>query len=100
MATTVFDGIKFCEQFLKMTSQGTFLPSLVQIGPAVWGEKMFKKNVDSTRQTQDHLKPPLEHVVLRLAKKVVNTVGKREIARYEQFLLFPHVFQKTCTADN
>ena len=27
------------------------------------------------------------------------TVGKGEIARYEQFLLFPQCFQKTCTAD-
>ena len=45
MATRVFDGIKFCEQFLKRTSQGTFLPSLVQIGPAVWEEKMFKRNL-------------------------------------------------------
>ena len=35
MATRVFDGIKFCEQFLKRTTQGTFLPSLVQIGPTV-----------------------------------------------------------------
>ena len=26
-----------------------------------------------------------------------NTVGKGEIARYEQFLLFPRCFQKTCT---
>ena len=25
--------------------------------------------------------------------------GKREIARYEQFLLFPQLFQKTYTAD-
>ena len=41
MATRVFDGIKFCVQFLKWTSQGTFQPSLVQIGPAVWEEKMF-----------------------------------------------------------
>ena len=30
---------------------------------------------------------------------VENTVGKGEIARYEQFLIFPHCFQKTCTAD-
>ena len=30
---------------------------------------------------------------------VEKTVGKREIARYEQFLLFPQSFQKTCTAD-
>ena len=32
-------------------------------------------------------------------KRVENTVGKGEIARYEQFLLFPQCFQKTCTAD-
>ena len=30
---------------------------------------------------------------------VKNTVGKGEIARREQFLLFPQCFQKTCTAD-
>ena len=29
-------------------------------------------------------------------KWVENTVGKGEIARYEQFLLFPQCFQKTC----
>ena len=32
-------------------------------------------------------------------KWIENTVGKGEIARYEQFLLFPKCFQKTCTAD-
>ena len=32
-------------------------------------------------------------------KQVENTVGKVEIARHEQFLLFPQCFQKTCTAD-
>ena len=56
MATRVFDGIKFCEQFLKRTSQGTFLPSLVQIGPAVWEEKMFKEIVDDGRWTHHHPK--------------------------------------------
>ena len=30
----------------------------------------------------------------KLSKQVENTVGKGEIARYEQFLLFPHCFQK------
>ena len=29
-------------------------------------------------------------------KWVENTVGKGEIARYEQFLLFPQCFQKAC----
>ena len=31
-------------------------------------------------------------------KWVENNAGKGEIARYEQFLLFPYCFQKTCTA--
>ena len=31
--------------------------------------------------------------------RVENAVGKGEIARYEQFLLFPQCFQKTRTAD-
>ena len=30
----------------------------------------------------------------KLSKRVENTVGKREVARYEQFLLFPQCFQK------
>ena len=34
----------------------------------------------------------------RLFRKEENTVGKGEIARYEQFLFFPQFFQKTCTA--
>ena len=32
-------------------------------------------------------------------KGVENTAGKGEIARYEQFLLFPQCFQKTFTVD-
>ena len=30
----------------------------------------------------------------KFSKRVENTVGKGEIARYEQFLLFPQCFQK------
>ena len=33
------------------------------------------------------------------SKRRENTVGKGEIARYEQFILFPQCFQKTCTAN-
>ena len=33
-----------------------------------------------------------------LSKWVVNIEEKGEIARFEQFLLFPQCFQKTCTA--
>ena len=32
----------------------------------------------------------------KLSKQVENTVGKGEIARYEQVLLFPQCFQKAC----
>ena len=32
----------------------------------------------------------------KLSKQVENTVGEAEIARYEQFLLFPQCFQKAC----
>ena len=35
----------------------------------------------------------------KFSKRVENTVVKGEIARYEQFLLFPQCFQKACTAD-
>ena len=35
----------------------------------------------------------------KFSKRVENTVGKGEIARNEQFLIFPHCFQKTWTAD-
>ena len=31
-----------------------------------------------------------------LSKRVEHTVGKGEIARYEQFLPFPQCFQKAC----
>ena len=31
-----------------------------------------------------------------LSKRLENTVGKGEIARYEQILLFPQCFQKAC----
>ena len=35
----------------------------------------------------------------KLFKSVENTVGKGEIARYEQFLLFPQCFQKVCLTE-
>ena len=35
----------------------------------------------------------------KFTKWVENTVGKGEIALYEQFLLFPQYFQKTCIED-
>ena len=34
--------------------------------------------------------------IRKFPKQVENTVGKEEIARYKQFLLFPQCFQKAC----
>ena len=39
-----------------------------------------------------------EEIGRKFSKCLENTVGKGEIAHYEQFLLFPQCFQKTCTA--
>ena len=36
---------------------------------------------------------------IQLSDWVENAVGKGEIARYEQFLLVPQYFQKTCSED-
>ena len=36
---------------------------------------------------------------MKFSKWAENTVEKGEIARYEQFLVFPQCFQRTCTAD-
>ena len=38
----------------------------------------------------------LDENTRKYSKRVENTVGKGEIARYEQFLLFPLCFQKAC----
>ena len=35
----------------------------------------------------------------KLSNWVENTVGKGEIGRYDQFILFQRCFQKTCTTD-
>ena len=59
MATRLFDGIKFCEEILKITVQGTFPPSLVQFGRAVWEEKIFKEVFDDARRmTHDGRRTP------------------------------------------
>ena len=35
-------------------------------------------------------------MIISVCDRVENIVGKGEIARYEQFLLFPQCFQKAC----
>ena len=41
----------------------------------------------------------LTEMAAKFSKRIEYTMGKGEIARYEQFLLFPQCFQKTCSAD-
>ena len=66
--------------------------------------KDFKKNSvllpwqpEFLKESDDNSK--LDENVRKFSKRVENTVGKGEIARYDRFLLFPQCFQKTCTAD-
>ena len=40
-----------------------------------------------------------KEICRKFSKWLENTVGKGEIAHYEQFLIFLQCFQKTCTAD-
>ena len=59
-----------------------------------------QKNLDSSKLKKfldDNLK--FDENGKKISKKVENTVGKGEIARQEQFLLFWQCFQNSCTAD-
>ena len=59
-----------------------------------------KKIIDSSKLkefAEDNFK--FDEKGRKFLKRVENTVGKGEIARYEKFLLFPQCFQKTCTTD-
>ena len=59
-----------------------------------------RQNLDSSKLKvfgDDNFK--LDENSRKFSKRVENTVGKGEIARYEHFLLFPQCFQKTLIAD-
>ena len=49
------------------------------------------------RSFDDHFK--FDENGRKFPERLENTVGKGEIAHYEQFLLFSQCFQKTCTAE-
>jgi hypothetical protein len=66
MATRVLHGIKFFEQFLKVTTKGTFLWSLDEIGYVVYEEMSFKVKVygrTAGRRTKSDLKSSPWHFV-------------------------------------
>jgi hypothetical protein len=56
MATRVLHGIKFFEQFSKVTTKGAFLWSLDEIGLVVYEEMSFKVKVYG-RRTDDRRTP-------------------------------------------
>ena len=63
--------------------------------------KKKKKNLDSSKLKEfaDN-NSKFDENGGKFSKSVKNAVGEKgEIARYEQFLLFPQSFQKSCTAD-
>ena len=87
--------------------QLTLLMSLLPISPVLgWGSEVScPRTLPITRQQildSSELKEfaddnfILEENGRKLSKQVENTVGKGEIACYEQFLLFPLCFQEAC----
>ena len=70
----------------KQTGQKLYAPDLL-IHYQTTNFELFQTDRVCRRQFQNRRK---------LSKQVENTVGKGEIARYEQFLLFPQIFQKAC----
>ena len=66
----------------------------------VWIAKMQLQILDSSKLkeiAEDNFK--FDENGRQFSKRVENTGGKGEIARYKQFLLYPQRFLPTCTAD-
>ena len=57
-------------------------------GRQILGSSKLKKFADNNFKFDENGR--------KFSIRVENTVGKGEIARYEQFLLFPQCFQKAC----
>ena len=84
-----------------------FLPLLQFFPPYERQIKCFNSLTPSQTKNLDSYKPKefaddnfkLDENGRKFSKRVENTMEKGEIARYEQFLLFPQCFQKACTAD-
>ena len=61
---------------------------------------LTRKNIDSSKLrdfADDNFE--FDESGRKFSKRLENVVGKGEIARHEQLLLFPQCFQKTSTAD-
>ena len=87
---TVLSFYKFYRHLVSFAHTYLFGPQLSHIKQILDSSKM-KEFADDNSKFDENGR--------QFFKQVENTVGKREIACYEQFLLFSQCFQKTCTAD-
>ena len=89
--------IRKCECVVK---DNAFTPCSL-VGWLYWGLTLPKRQFFYSSKLKefadDNFK--LDENGTKMSRRVENTVGKGEIARYEQFLIFPQCFQKTCPAD-
>jgi hypothetical protein len=89
MATRVMHGIKVFEQFLKMTTKGTFLWSLDETG-GLWGS-VVKVKVYGRRTKSDYISSPCHFVTGEL--KIHNSRNNLHIIIYaikDQFCRIYH----------
>ena len=76
--------------------------SIVQVISKLWSVNSFNPLPDDKILVRSKLKQSaddnfeFDENSKKFSKRVENTVDKGEIARYEQFLLFPQCFQKAC----
>ena len=75
---SIWTRLKFCPLVKGLTNNQTTNFRLIQLKE--FAEDNFKFHENESK----------------LSKQVENTVEKGEIARYEQFLLFPQCLQKAC----
>ena len=75
-----------------------FFPGLLKVGIVWYGINPLPDDKFKTSKLKefadDNFK--FDENGRKLSKRVENTMGKGEIARYKQFLLFPQCFQKAC----
>ena len=73
---------------LSLIFMNYFLPFLI---PQILDSSKLKEFADNNSKFDENGR--------EFSKSVENNVGKGEIARYKQFLLFPQCFQKTLSED-
>ena len=95
----------FPKCFLPFTRHFIFLVTLIlsahsfsldQSQILLFGEELSHYQMTNFREELAYDNFKLNENSRKLSKWVENNVGKGEIARYEQFLLFPQCFQKAC----